>query len=353
MEQEIQVIKEDFEKEIVIQNEEIGVIPTGTKQITENGTYDVAKYKNANVSIPLPTGTINIFQNGEYNIKDYELANVNLTSLYTGHADVEGLTAIGWTSNDINYFQQNGINWNEELDNYYKLRPDELTGVVSNSTRYMPKDTTLSNFHYRNTLIALPYIDFSDKVSWNGTFRSCYNLTTIPQFDTSSATIMSSLFDSCYNLISIPLLNTSNVTTMNSMFSSCFNLKNIPLLDTKNVTDMKNMFVSCLSLKSIPQFNTENVTTMQSMFNSCRALVDIPILNTSKVTNFSSMFGGCHILSENSINNILKMCINATSYTGTKTLSYIGLASNDYPSTMIQGLSNYQDFINAGWTIGY
>lgn len=40
---------------------------------------------------------------------------------YTGHADVEGLKAIGWDDDDIAYFQEYGVNWNEEDDELYKV----------------------------------------------------------------------------------------------------------------------------------------------------------------------------------------------------------------------------------------
>lgn len=34
-------------------------------------------------------------------------------------------------------------------------------------------------------------------------------------------------------------------------------------------------------------------------------------------------------------------------------ISKLGFSSNAYPKSRIQALSNYQDFINAGWSIGY
>ena len=45
------------------------------------------------------------------------------------------------------------------------------------------------------------------------------------------------------------------------------------------------------------------------------------------------------------------MCANATSYTGTKTLAYIGLTSAQ--ANKCKSLSNYSAFIAAGWTTGY
>lgn len=63
------------------------------------------------------------------------------------------------------------------------------------------------------------------------------------------------------------------------------------------------------------------------------------------------MFSRCSSLSNESLNNILEMCINATSYTGTKTLKQIGLTSSQ--ATTCQSLSNWNDFVTAGWTTGY
>lgn len=271
---------------------------------------------------------------------------------YTGHYDAEGLAQIGWTEDDIKYYQDNGVKWNQELDKSYKLQPYEIQTTFNNTVRFIPKNASQTSFAYYNRLIALPYVDITTS-NWNGTFRSCNNLITIPLLNSSNVTGMSSLFDSCYNLRSIPLLDTKNVTTMANMFNSCYALESVPLLDTKNVTSMSSMFRTCMTLRSIPQFNTQNVTSMANMCNSCFALVDVPLLDTSKVVNFQSTFGSCNCLSDESVNNILKMCANATAYYDTKTLAYLGLSSTFYPVSKIQSLSNYQDFIDAGWTIGY
>ena len=48
------------------------------------------------------------------------------SSGFTGHADVEGLKAIGWTDEDIEYYQTHGVNWNEEDDVYHKVPQDNI-----------------------------------------------------------------------------------------------------------------------------------------------------------------------------------------------------------------------------------
>ena len=130
-------------------------------------------------------------------------------------------------------------------------------------------------------------------------------------------------------LVVMPLVDTSQAQRTNQMFSACYALQEVPLLDTSNNLNFEKMFQDCYSLKTVPQ------------------------LNTSKATNMWRMFNGCFNLTNETLENILKMCIGATSYNGTKTLAQIGLTQQYYPASRIQALPSYQDFIDAGWTIGY
>ena len=173
------------------------------------------------------------------------------------------------------------------------------------------------------------------------------------RFDFSTVTNFEGMFEG-NSLISVTAsLDTSSATNMRIMFTNCRDLRSIGLIDTSNVTSMDGMFNNCSSLISIPQFNTSLVSNMSNMFYGATALTKVPILNTSSITNFGSMFQNCRNLTDESLNNILTMCINASSYSGTKTLYQLGFRSNMYAASRIQALSNYNDFITAGWTIGY
>ena len=154
-------------------------------------------------------------------------------------------------------------------------------------------------------------------------------------------------------IIICPYIDTSSLTSWGYFASECKKLLQIPLLDSSNVTDMNNAFSNSSALTSVPFFNTSKVTNFSSMFSGCISLITIPIFDTSSGTLFGSMFNNCNKLSNESLDNILQMCINAISYTGTKTLKGLGFRSNTYSTTRIQALPHYQDFIDAGWTIGY
>lgn len=123
-------------------------------------------------------------------------------------------------------------------------------------------------------------------------------------------------------------------------------------LDISNVTDMNYVFYTCTSLISIPEMDTSHITTCQGLCNGCTSLVNVPILNFSELTgtNHYNMFNNCPSLSNDSLNNILAMCITMAKVTN-KTLKYIGLSSTQ--ATTCQSLSNWSDFVTAGWTSGY
>lgn len=150
----------------------------------------------------------------------------------------------------------------------------------------------------------------------------------------------------------MPLLDTSKVTDMRYMFRRCTSLATIPLLNTSAVIDMNDMFNSCTNLTEIPLLDTSNVTNTSNMFSGCTSLTTIPLLDTSKVSTMNSMFYNCISLSDESLNNILAMCTNATKIQSVnKTLKYISLTSDQ--ATKCTTLSNYQAFLDAGWTTGY
>lgn len=206
---------------------------------------------------------------------------------WTGHADAEGLRAIGWTEEDIAYYQENGVNWNEEDDDLHKVTDDNkaLYGVLS--------EYNIST--YRDRIVYLPKINIT-KTTMSNLFQYCKRMIAIPRLDTSSVTIFMSLFYGCESLITIPPLDTSKATTMYGMFYGCYSLKHVPQLDTSNVTSTANMFYCCRSLINIPNLDLHNVTTVDSMFRECSSLKLIPELNLKVCTDFDYFAYYCYNL---------------------------------------------------------
>lgn len=156
--------------------------------------------------------------------------------------------------------------------------------------------------------------------------------------------------------INTQMIDTSLLTTFRNMFTTCV-CEELDLSgwDASNVTRMDSMFQNCSNLKTVKignLFDTSKVTNMNSMFYNCSNLIDVPVFNASRVTNFGGMFQNIGSeLTDQSLDNILLTCISATSYTGTKKLSSLGLPTSIYLESRIQTLPHYQDFINAGWAI--
>lgn len=154
----------------------------------------------------------------------------------------------------------------------------------------------------------------------------------------------------------IPNSTTLNITNYQGLFKRCVNLTEAPNIDTSNATSVSGMFSYCTSLTTVPLLNLSNATDVSGMFRGCSSLTTIPQFNLSSATSLSNFVDvDCKALSNNSLNNLLGSLASATSYTGTKTLYtvfYYNMSAY-YPASTIQSLSNYQAFIDAGWTIGW
>lgn len=174
--------------------------------------------------------------------------------------------------------------------------------------------------------------------NWDATQTSYYRMfkdnTTLriaPLVDTTNGRDFSEMFRSCTTLAEVPALNCSNATSCSSMFQNCSNLETVYITHAR--LNAYKMFAYCTNLKNVYLVNVLGVRATSTLENT---------------------FQGCLNLTDESLDNILQICINATSFQGTKTLAYLGITDTTiYPTSRIETLPHYQDFLDAGWTIGY
>ena len=287
----------------------------------------------------------------EHNGTKYVISNTQLSALTS--KDI-GTNKIVYTSNGIIKGDGSILIPNEtfsdltaEIYASAKSVYDDMTPIVITSSSQIDRNIKVIPTNKNGDIL----LDFSQCESMDSMFNGCEDISVIPFINTSNVTYFGRAFKGCKNLEEIALIDLSNATTTYEMFTDCRKLKSIPEFDTSKCTYMRNFFNSCKSITSIPQLNTSITYDFLGFVRNCSNLVTVPILDTSKATNMQNMFSNCPSLSDESLNNILAMCTNASSYTRTKTLAYIGLTLEQAEKCMT--MSNYQAFLDAGWTTGY
>lgn len=238
----------------------------------------------------------------------YVTDDVFINPTYTGTVDREGLTALGWDSDDIAWLQAH-VWWNKEDNDYWKVTEANLA--------FGPNGSTPLTWATRATIKENPDVRYFPKfdpspttnTSWSSLFSGYYYLYAIPThgWNTSKVTTFYNLFYSCYCLCSVgDLTNWSTAaltsTALQGTFNNCWNLLSVGDLSnwtTNNVTSFNGLFSGCYKLEKIgnlSNWNTAKVTNMTSVFNACHRIEDIGDLSNwdvSKVTTMASMFSYC------------------------------------------------------------
>lgn len=282
---------------------------------------------------------------------------------WTGHADAEGLRAIGWTEEDIAYYQEHGVDWNGEDDHLHLVSDDNkaLYGVL-----------TADNIStYKDRIVYLPKIDISNRTSAYNLFAGCYYLVAIPTLDWTNIGSLYATFENCVSLKSVAPIVAPSVNQMYRAFYQCSSLRKLKLdidasleagntfykcsslesITSDGVLRLKtgsNTFSFCGNLRHIPQLDTSALTGFNYMFYYCSALETIQLLDMSSTTTLSSTFGNCCNLSNVYIRGLKASCDCNNAYKWSKESLLYAIANEASTSAITLTLASnvYDKYAN-------
>lgn len=291
-----------------------GTTPTGTKQITSNGTHDVAAYEYADVQVPTTAPDMytsynlssagvlskgSTFMNFEQ-IKD--VATECLKGAFTSDTSISGV---------INLRNLEGISGSRGFDSTFQGCVN-ITGVNLGSLTTASGSYGATNM-FRNCTGFNSAVDLSSLTSVTGdyAFQYAFSGSTITGIDLSSLTTVYNygcqyMCQGCTRLtgaIDLSSLTNANNYSCGYMFDGCTGITSVNLssLQTTTAGACKRMFHGCTSLASINLNSLTAVSGSEScmeMFSECGNLagnIDLSSLKTAvnSSAGIGKMFQNC------------------------------------------------------------
>lgn len=195
---------------------------------------------------------------------------------YTGHADVEGLQQLGWSNDDIEFFQKYCVNWDEEYDEYYKVSDEEIAGTAGDSARYLRKDFSGKIYNYKG-LIGVPYLNYSSNNDTTQLLSQCHALIALQNLNitNTNGNDCNRILASCTALRFIKNINFSSITSLYYAFANCYNLMEIHGLNVNNVWGFEYFAYDCYNLVKLSEIQMAGAKNISYMLSGCQNLIDV------------------------------------------------------------------------------
>lgn len=318
-------------------------IGTGTFTTSANGKYQVnASDKNLD-----GFSTLTVFVSVPEKVSAYRIPNQ-----WNGSVDTEGLTALGWTTDQISNYQSL-CTWmdyenTDHLVSDYDKNIAESNSYKDDKSLQYPKNQDFETQGY---------------TTLNAMFQGCTSLKTFPAFNIpATVTNMNLMFDGCSSLEVIPVFSFgSSVTNCVSMFQGCSSLTIVPKIDFSTMLNLQNCFYNCTSLKYIPEFDFSSATRLVGFYEAT-GIEEIGNVIANNCTAANYLFAECPNLKKvgrihlaDTANNN-KMFQNDTALESVAGFSYRGTYNNGNIFTVeMTNLTHFimEDYINCTWDTGF
>ena len=244
------------EKEILIgeiNNDVIHVYPELQEKATTPTTQEQIITPDENIyglskvtigAIPseyvIPSGTLNINDVGTYDVKNYESANVTSPNKW---ADV-GYDAEP-KSIDIMHDVTKNIydNWNSTVTDMSQMFENNRNITIFPLVNTSKVRYTYRTFYGCTSLQEVPLLDMQKCQSMNDMFNGCSSLTTIPLFDVPRVYNVSNMFSFCYRL---------SDESLDNILKMCINL--VSYTGTKKLSNLGISGYDTSRIQALPSY---------------------------------------------------------------------------------------------------
>lgn len=264
-----------------------GVSPSGTKNITTNGTHDVSGYANADVQVPTTAP------------ESYRAFRVNNDGLLTNSITTPWVPLPAGTTYVGSYCFYEA----------YKNTPaNVLSGVIDlSSLIYVPNLASFSGCFVNCTGITSVDLRNLESVTTNNGMKNCFDgCSGLVSVDLSSLSTVSGsspmdyCFKGCTSLTTMSLPSLTQTSSLLSFCEGCTSLTSMSLPKLRLATSsMNNLCSGCTNLTSADLSSLYNINAMQYAFCGCTSLTTMSFPSLTTVTPTSALyycFDGCTAL---------------------------------------------------------